>query len=158
MADFAGARKLRARMNGALWQKRVRRRTAAAWTWWSSVWFSSFPSLLCRRSDSSPCVGAPTAETGAWTAVGASVPRTHVPPWVCAQRVSAQPPPALRDVAELATHAHAQDGEDVYAAAHFFYGRTGGMILVTGALDGIRFSTSYLFETDFGHDPRDGRA
>ena len=105
-----------------------------------------------RQSPRPPfgCVGAPTAKTGAWTAVGASLPRAHVPPWVCAHRVGARQPPASLDVAELATHAHAQDSEDVYAATHFFYGRTGGMILETGALDGIRFSTSYLFETGFG--------
>ena len=41
---------------------------------------------------------------------------------------------------------HAQNGEDLWLYNHWFYGMKRGVILESGALDGIMFSTSYLFE------------
>eukprot|EP01041_Mallomonas_annulata_P003099 gene3099-6084_t len=40
----------------------------------------------------------------------------------------------------------AQDQEDIWLYENFFYGMTNGLILESGALDGIIFSTSYFFE------------
>ena len=43
--------------------------------------------------------------------------------------------------------ARAQDQEDVWLYENWFYGMTGGVILESGALNGLLFSTSYMFET-----------
>ena len=43
-------------------------------------------------------------------------------------------------------YSRAQDAEDAWLYEHWFYGMTHGVILESGALDGIRFSTSYMFE------------
>lgn len=40
----------------------------------------------------------------------------------------------------------AQDGEDVWMYENFFYGMIEGTIIESGALDGKRYSTSYMFE------------
>lgn len=42
--------------------------------------------------------------------------------------------------------ARAQDQEDVWLYEHWFYGMKNGVILESGALDGLLFSTSYMFE------------
>jgi len=41
---------------------------------------------------------------------------------------------------------HAQDEEDIWLFENFFYGMEKGLILESGALDGIEFSTSLMFE------------
>lgn len=46
--------------------------------------------------------------------------------------------------------ARAQSGEDTFALEHFFYGVTNGVILETGALDGLSYSTSFAFEHVLG--------
>ena len=43
-------------------------------------------------------------------------------------------------------HSYAQDGEDVWLYENWFYGMKNGVILESGALDGILFSNSYMFE------------
>jgi len=40
----------------------------------------------------------------------------------------------------------AQDGEDVWMYENFFYGMIEGVIIESGALDGLRYSTTYMFE------------
>ena len=40
----------------------------------------------------------------------------------------------------------AQDGEESWLYENWFYGMTNGVIMESGALDGMHFSTSYLFE------------
>jgi hypothetical protein len=40
----------------------------------------------------------------------------------------------------------AQDGEDMWVYKNFFFGMTEGIILESGALDGMTFSTTYMFE------------
>jgi hypothetical protein len=40
---------------------------------------------------------------------------------------------------------HAQDFEDVFLYENWFYGMTNGIILESGAYDGVRFSTSFMF-------------
>lgn len=44
---------------------------------------------------------------------------------------------------------HAQAHEDMYLYETFFFNKTGGVILESGALDGIRYSTSFMFEMMF---------
>jgi hypothetical protein len=41
----------------------------------------------------------------------------------------------------------AQDQEDVWLYENWFYGMQNGLIIESGALDGLLFSTSYMFET-----------
>ena len=41
----------------------------------------------------------------------------------------------------------AQHGEDVWLYENAFYGKSQGLILETGALDGIKYSTSFFFES-----------
>jgi hypothetical protein len=41
----------------------------------------------------------------------------------------------------------AQDHEDVWLYENWFYGIESGVIMESGALDGIRYSTSFFFET-----------
>ena len=43
--------------------------------------------------------------------------------------------------------ARAQDQEDVWLYENWFYGMKNGVIMESGALDGLLFSTSYMFET-----------
>lgn len=42
---------------------------------------------------------------------------------------------------------YAQDQEDVWLYENWFYGMQNGVIMESGALNGILFSTSYMFET-----------
>jgi hypothetical protein len=49
-----------------------------------------------------------------------------------------------RDVTEL-SNSHSQDAEDIYAYAHYFYGRGGGSFVELGALDGLTFSNTVAF-------------
>eukprot|EP00047_Mylnosiga_fluctuans_P013198 m.30036 g.30036 ORF g.30036 m.30036 type:complete len:264 (+) comp4736_c0_seq1:1365-2156(+) len=51
---------------------------------------------------------------------------------------------------ELQPIARAQYGEDLYAMRTFFPDRMGGTILESGALDGLKFSTSYFFVNQRG--------
>lgn len=44
------------------------------------------------------------------------------------------------------THSLAQDQEDVWLYENWFYGMKGGVIMESGALNGLTFSTSYMFE------------
>ncbi len=44
------------------------------------------------------------------------------------------------------TVARAQDQEDVWLYENWFYGMEGGVIMESGALNGILFSTSFMFE------------
>jgi FkbM family methyltransferase len=41
---------------------------------------------------------------------------------------------------------YAQDGEDIWLYENWFYGMKNGIIMESGALDGLLFSTSYMFE------------
>jgi hypothetical protein len=41
----------------------------------------------------------------------------------------------------------AQDQEDIWLYENWFYGMENGIIMESGALDGIRYSTSFFFET-----------
>ena len=43
-------------------------------------------------------------------------------------------------------HSKAQDQEDIWLLENWFYGIENGIIMESGALDGISYSTSYLFE------------
>lgn len=45
-----------------------------------------------------------------------------------------------------AEFAHAQDQEDVWLYENWFYGMKNGVIMESGALDGMLFSTSFMFE------------
>lgn len=68
--------------------------------------------------------------------------------WLSAGEPIGAVTPALASSFEAA--AHAQDREDVYALAHFFWGAArpaGGIILESGALNGVFLSTTYAFET-----------
>ena len=47
-------------------------------------------------------------------------------------------------------HSKSQDGEDRYLVDTYFKGLCGGTYLELGALDGVRFSNSHLFEFGFG--------
>ena len=47
-------------------------------------------------------------------------------------------------------HVNAQDREDQYLVEKYFWARGGGIILESGALDGIRISTSLMFNKLFG--------
>jgi len=40
----------------------------------------------------------------------------------------------------------AESQEDIWAYENWFYGMSNGTMLVSGALDGIKYSTSYMFE------------
>ena len=44
----------------------------------------------------------------------------------------------------------AQDQEDVWLYENWFYGMRNGIIMESGALDGLLFSNSYLFESYLG--------
>jgi hypothetical protein len=48
-----------------------------------------------------------------------------------------------------ALHHKAQFKEDIYLYEHYFYGKTHGIILESGALDGLLFSNTWMFETEF---------
>ena len=43
-------------------------------------------------------------------------------------------------------HSFAQDQEDVWLYENWFYGMKGGVIMESGALNGVLFSNSYMFE------------
>ena len=51
---------------------------------------------------------------------------------------------------EYKDHSLAQDQEDVWLYENWFYGMKEGVIMESGALNGITFSTSYMFES-FGN-------
>lgn len=55
-------------------------------------------------------------------------------------QVKAQPLPDYRNASK------SQVGEDIYLYETFFYGKTNGVILESGALDGYRYSTTYMFD------------
>ena len=93
------------------------------------------------------------------SAAGAGALTFSVPPWVWLEPRSPSAPPAPPTPAEeAATEAalanssnfKAQSGEDRFALERFFGRRRGGVILESGALDGITFSTSWLFERALG--------
>lgn len=44
-------------------------------------------------------------------------------------------------------HSYAQDQEDVWLYENWFYGMSSGLIMESGALDGILFSNSHMFES-----------
>jgi FkbM family methyltransferase len=52
--------------------------------------------------------------------------------------------------ARVKRHSKSQDGEDRYLIDTYFRGLCGGTYLELGALDGVRFSNSHLFEFGFG--------
>ena len=52
--------------------------------------------------------------------------------------------------ARVKRHSKSQDGEDRYLVDTYFKGLCGGTYLELGALDGVRFSNSHLFEFGFG--------
>jgi len=80
-----------------------------------------------------------------------SVLQTTVPLWVFARRAKTRSPSVPAAVeAQLAASFRAQGGEDSFAYEHFFWGVVGGVILETGALDGLHFSTSYGLEAVAG--------
>lgn len=56
----------------------------------------------------------------------------------------------MQAVGDYALQANAQFGEDLYLLENFFWGRADGIILESGALDGIRISTSFFFHSLFG--------
>ena len=51
---------------------------------------------------------------------------------------------------DLRKHAHAQLGEDRYLYSKLFYGMKNGIILESGALNGVTYSTTWLFEHMLG--------
>jgi hypothetical protein len=83
-----------------------------------------------------------------------------VPSWVWHSKAEAEAgaaaPPTAAEVAATAaaladrSNYKAQDGEDRFALDLFFSGVRGGLILESGALDGVMFSTSWLFERALG--------
>ena len=83
-----------------------------------------------------------------------------VPSWVWREKaedgVAAAAPPTAAEAAAMAAaladvrNYKAQDGEDRFALDLFFSGIRSGLILETGALDGVLFSTSWLFEHALG--------
>jgi len=48
---------------------------------------------------------------------------------------------------EYKKHTLAQDQEDIWLYENWFYGMKAGVIMESGALNGLTFSTSYMFET-----------
>ena len=63
--------------------------------------------------------------------------------------------PAVKDTKFIAAYqstrpwmkiSKAQDQEDVWLYENWFYGMRNGVIMESGALNGVLFSTSYLFE------------
>jgi hypothetical protein len=73
-----------------------------------------------------------------------------VPAWVLAPSSVYSAPPAQQQEqsfwdAHAAGLATAQDGEDEYAYLNFFYGQSGGVVLESGALDGVTYSVSRYF-------------
>ena len=52
--------------------------------------------------------------------------------------------------ARVKRHSKSQDGEDRYLVDTYFKGLCGGTYLELGALDGVKFSNSHLFEFGFG--------
>ena len=52
--------------------------------------------------------------------------------------------------ARVKRHSKSQDGEDRYLVDTYFKGLCGGTYLELGALDGVRFSNSHLFEFGSG--------
>ena len=89
---------------------------------------------------------ATTAEDFAVLGAAARV-SASVPPWLFARpealAVAHNPPtpPSPEDKALMT----AQDWEDDYAHKNFFAGRRNGLILESGALDGVQFSVSNFF-------------
>ena len=53
-------------------------------------------------------------------------------------------------IATVGNVSRSQDGEDVYAFLHFFYGNRGGSFLEMGALDGLLYSNTYAFDQVLG--------
>ena len=46
----------------------------------------------------------------------------------------------------------AQDNEDVWLFENLFFGMKNGIIIESGALDGLKFSTSFIYENLFGYE------
>jgi hypothetical protein len=93
-------------------------------------------------------------------ASGAGAATFKAPSWVWlshaeAEAATAGPPTTAEAAATAAAlgdrkNYKAQDGEDRFALDSFFSGVHGGLILESGALDGVLFSTSWLFEHALG--------
>ena len=126
-----------------------------------------------RRSSSSVAVAAAAAAASGslaggfrfmspeqLAAFGDGAATFSVPPWVFlapadAAAAAAAPPTPAEAAATAAALAdggnfRAQDGEDRFALNAFFADRRGGLILETGALDGLTYSVSWLFERALG--------
>lgn len=58
--------------------------------------------------------------------------------------------PREGSLSEFRDIARSQDGEDVFAMETFFHSKQGGVVLESGALDGLQFSTSWLLVFGFG--------
>ena len=88
------------------------------------------------------------------TALMASVTALQYKSWAYGRSLAREPParvpPALAS-AKVRGASKAQDGEDVFAFEHFFYGAQGvGSFLEMGALDGLMYSNTYAFEQVLG--------
>lgn len=74
-----------------------------------------------------------------------------VPPWVFSKDRADFVPITREEAFANSKHFKAQDGEDYFALKHFFRNHVnGGLILESGALDGMTFSTSWAFEKVLG--------
>lgn len=77
-----------------------------------------------------------------------------VPAWLWKQGAGTSATRALsaHEMAALryAEHSNAQDAEDIRLAEKYFWGVAGGVILESGALDGVRMSTSLMFVKRLG--------
>jgi FkbM family methyltransferase len=73
-----------------------------------------------------------------------------VPGWVLG--FPSEEPPALSaaDTPLVKEKSLAQDHEDVHAWENYFYGKTGGIVLESGALDGLFFSSTFMLQELFG--------
>jgi len=80
-------------------------------------------------------------------AAGLAGMQVSVPPWVFSrpETYTVADGPAVPPSPEDAIFMTAQDYENSYAHKNFFAGKRGGLILESGALDGLQFSVSNFF-------------
>jgi hypothetical protein len=73
--------------------------------------------------------------------------KVTIPPWVFSSEQARAPLPSsvVHEGDEFQSALRAQGKEDIYAHEHFFRDKSGGLILESGALDGLTFSVSHFF-------------
>lgn len=69
----------------------------------------------------------------------------HLPGWIFTNPYTTGPLPHTGNSDNFAQYRKSQGEEDIFALTQFFWKKEGGIILESGAWDGIGFSTSYLF-------------